>query len=426
MKSIYSKDYTGTKPQGLSKRPKLITDLLMHMPKSPIDQNVANEVLNRIQSRMDQVPGEILDDFVVRNEALKFWSEGAGPTLGSVDKNLIKALDDSKIRAGMRKKRHIQLSPDKNFSDQDFETIAADFEISVRDAQKMIQLYQNCFDDRGNFIRAAFEKNVPGFARHEKKVFEILWEFLKETPRRSNRLPFLNSLQFLVGEIKQPIRAIKVLLADFTQNPESVYYPDRHAMMLVNQFLRDYNKEMIIDIEMTPEEVLLVKGGLDENVVNYVTWKVDGQPKPFLHKINTIRKKIVETMGSHLSKEPLLPIRFLLALEREVHIFLALVGGKTALEVMRSALNHYGNPASQIYHLTESPAQMIPLLLHLAAVIRGWGRLGRQSDVPLLDEIKNRQDQFMELHQDMRYQTLVKHVMGLIDRSKAAIRSRNS
>jgi hypothetical protein len=50
--------------------------------------------------------------------------------------------------------------------------------------------------------------------------------------------------------------------------------------------------------------------------------------------------------------------------------------------------------------------------------------LGRQSDVSLLDEIKNRQDQFMELHQDMRYQTLAKHVMGLIDASKTAIRSR--
>jgi hypothetical protein len=43
----------------------------------------------------------------------------------------------------------------------------------------------------------------------------------------------------------------------------------------------------------------------------------------------------------------------------------------------------------------------------------------------LLDEIKSRQDQFMDLHPDMRYQTLVRHVMRLIETSKAAIRSRN-
>lgn len=426
MKSIYGKDYTGIKPLVLGKRLKLITDLLMRMHKSPIDQNVAAEVIKRIQSRMDQVPGEILDDFVVQDEELKFWSEGAEATVGRVDKNLLKIIDDSKTRAVTRKKEHIQLKPDMNFTDQDFEAIAADFEISVRDAQEVIQLYQNCFDRRGNFLRTAFEKNVPGFARHEKKVFEILWVFLKQTPRRSNRLPFLNSLQFLGGEIKRPIQAIKVLLADFTQNPESVYYPDRNAIMLVNQLLREYNKEVIMDIEMTPEEVLLVKGGLDENVVNYVAWKVDGEQKPFLQKIATIRKKITETMDSDISEGPLLPIRFLLALEREVHIFLALVGGKTACEVMRSALDDYGNPASQIYHLKESPEQMEPLLSHLAAVIRGWGRLGRQADISLLDEVKIRQDQFMDLQQNMRYQTLVRQVMGLIDASKAAISSRNN
>ena len=424
MKSIYGKDYTGIKPLVLGERLKLITDLLMRMHKSPIDQNVAAEIFKRIQSRMDQVPGEILDDFVVQDEELKFWSEGAEATVGRVDKNLLKILDDSKTRANRRKKEHIQLNLDKNFTDQDFEAIAADFAIPIRDAQEVIRLYQNCFDRRGNFIRTAFEKNVAGFARHEKKVFKILWEYLKETPQRSNRLSFLNSLQFLVGEIKKPIQAIKVLLADFSQNPESVYYPERNAMMLVNQLLREYNKEVIMDIEMTPEEVLLVKGGLDEKVVNYVAWKVDGEQKPFLQKIATIRHKIADAMDADLSEKPLLSIRFLLALEREVHIFLALVGGKTACEVMRSALNEYGNPASQIYHLKGSPNQMEPLLSHLAAVIRGWGRLGRQSDVPLLDEVKIRQDQFMDLHQNKRYQALVRHVMGLIDASKAAISSR--
>jgi hypothetical protein len=385
-------DETSQKPQVPGKRLKLITNLLMTMQKKrPAGQNVASEVLRRIQARMDQVPGEILD---------------------------------SKTRFGTREKRNIQLSSDKNFTDQDFEAITADFEISTRDAEEIIRLYQNCFDRRGNFLRAAFEKNVPRFAHHEKKVFEILWEFLKETPRRSNRLPFLNSLQLLVAEIKKPIQAIKALLADFVQNPESVYYPDRNAMMLINQFLRKYSKEVNMDSEITPEEVLLVKGGLDENVVSYVAWKVDGEHKTFLKKTVTIRKRLVEAMDPDLFEKQFLPIRFLLALEREVHIFLALVGGRTALEVMRSALNVYGNPASQIYHLEESPGQMQTLLSHLVAVIRGFGRLGRQADMSALDEVKIRQDQFMGLHPNRRYQTLVGRVMVLIDSSKAAISSR--
>ena len=384
---------SGIKSQVPGNRLKLITDLLSRMNKGLIDQNVADGVLKRIQLRTDQIHGEILENF--------------------------------KTRGDMRGKKRIQLNPHQNITRRDVEIIAANFEISDRDALKIIQLYQSCFDIRGNFLRTAFEKNVPRFARHEKKIFEILWEFLKETSRRNNRLAFLNSLQLMVGEIKAPIQAIKVLLTDFTQRPEDVQYPDRNAMMLVNQLLRYYNKEVIMNIEMTPEEVLLVEGGLDRKVVNYVAWKVDGQAKPFQQKMTTIRKSITEAMDPDLSEEPLWPIRFLLALEREVHICLALVGGKTALNDMRSALNDYGNPAS-LFHLKENPEQMKALLWHLAAIIRGLGRLGRQSDLRLLDKIKIRQDQFMNLHPDRRYQILVRHVMHLVDASKAAIRSRNS
>ena len=378
----------GVRPQLPGKRLELIANLLNHRHNGPIDQNVAAEVLNRIQSRMDQVHVEIRDN--------------------------------CKTRRGSRKKTSFQRNAHPNFIHQDVESIAANFEISARDAQKIIRLYQNCFDSRGNFLRTAFEKNVPQFARHEKKVFEILWEFLKETPRRGNRLPFLNSLQIMVGEIKTPIQAIKVLLTDFIQLPEGVQYPDRNAIMLINQLLRDYNKEVIMDIEMTPEEVLLVKSGLDKKVVNYVAWKVNGKPKPFQQKTATIRKRIAEAMDSELSKKPMWPVGFLLALEREVHIFLALVGGRIALEDMRSALNDYGNPALY-YRLKESPDRLLSLLSHLAAIIRGLGRLGCQSDLALLHGIKIRQDQFMDLRSDRHYQMLVRRVMRLIDASKAAI-----
>jgi hypothetical protein len=383
----------GIRPQVPGKRLELIAGLMMHLRNGPIGQNVAAEVLKRIQSRMDQANAEIRDY--------------------------------SKTRRGPRKKTIFQLNARPNFTNQDVASIAANFEISAHDAQKIIQLYQDCFDSRGNFVRAAFEKNVPKFARHEKKVFEILWEFLKETPWRSNRLPFLNSLPVMVGKIKTPIQAIKVLLTDFTRHPEGVQYPDRNAMMLINQLLRDYNKEAIMDIEMTPEEVLLVKSGLDKNVVNYVAWKVDGEPKPFQQKTATIRKTIAEAMDLDFSEKPLWPMRFLLALEREVHIFLALVGGKTALEDIRRALNDYNNPAL-FYRFKENPDQLVPLLSHLAATIRALGRLGCPTDVALLDEIKIRQDQFMDLRPDRHYQMLVRRVMRLIDASKAAICSRNN
>ena len=419
MKSIYGQDYPRINSQGLGHRLKLITALLNSIQKSPAGQNVAAEVLRRIQARMDKVPDEILEDFVVKDQELKYWSAGAETTVGKVDKDLIKIIDQSRRRSGAQKKRKIRLTPEKDYTDMDIEAIAADFGISTQDTAEIIRLFQNCFDTQGNFLRAAFEKNVSKLAAYEKKVFEILWEFLKESPRRSNRLPLLNSLQLLVRETKKPIQAIKLLLAYFIQNPGNVSYADRNAIMLANQFLRSYNKEINMDIEMTPEEVLLVKDGLDTHVVNYVAWKVDAEQKPLLEKMVAVRKILIEAMNPDLSERQPLPIRYLLALEREVHIFLALVGGKTAFEVTRSALNVYGNPASQIYRLKESPNHLEALLLHLAAIIRGFVRQSSQSDFSLLAEVKTRQDQFRKLHEDLHYQALVRHVMDLIEESSA-------
>jgi hypothetical protein len=49
---------------------------------------------------------------------------------------------------------------------------------------------------------------------------------------------------------------------------------------------------------------------MDENVVSYVAWKVDGEHKTFLKKTVTIRKRLVEAMDPDLFEKQLLPIRF--------------------------------------------------------------------------------------------------------------------
>lgn len=74
------------------------------------------------------------------------------------------------------------------------------------------------------------------------------------------------------------------------------------------------------------------------------------------------------------------------------------------------------------------PGKRLKLITHLflAAVIRGLGRVGHPSDMFLLDEIKMKQDPFANWLPDRRYQILSKHVMGLIDESRAAISARNN
>ena len=104
------------------------------------------------------------------------------------------------------------------------------------DHDEIVKIFKACFDSQGNFQKALFEKKVPEYAQYQKRVFAILWEFLRETPRRSDRLPLLNSLQLLITEIQQPKQAIKILVGDFLLEPAKVRYPDRNAMMLAIQF----------------------------------------------------------------------------------------------------------------------------------------------------------------------------------------------
>jgi len=381
-------------------------------------------VLGRIQTGMDQLPKELLDDLIVDGDEIKIWEEGEEKVIGKSDDNILKVIDTTKDRSAARKKMRTALRADGQFTEQDYQQLSKTFNISIQEAEEIAKLLKGCFDDQGNFQRALFEKNVAGFAEHPKKIFEVQWEFLRDIPRRSDRLPFLNSLQLLVKELKQPKQAAKILVSEFIMDPADVSFPDRNALMLAIQFLRTYNKEINMDIEITPEEVMMVKQGLDPGVTRYMAWKIDGEQKRFVEKIVTIRKKLIQSFEQEGSDFKVLPIRFLLALEREVHIFLALVGGKTAAAVIQGALNVYGNPASQIFLLKESPNYMTGLLQHLGILIRGIGRVGHESDFEQLEEIKKRQRGFMNLSEEPRHQALVRRTLGAIDSAKHEISSR--
>ena len=424
MRTIYGDDYHQLDLAGLEGRLELIIDLLATLESNDKGQALMENVLERIQTGMDRLPKDVLDDLIIDGNEIKIWEDDQDKLIGKSDDNLLKVIDTSKDRCAARQKMRTALWAEGQFTDQDYAQLSKTFNISIQATEEITQLLKSCFDGQGNFQRALFEKNVPGFAAHPKRIFEILWEFLREISRRSDRLPFLNSLQFLVKEVMQPKQAAKILVSNFILDPADVSFADRNALMLAIQFLRTYNKEVNIDIEITPEEVLLVKIGLDPGVTRYLAWKIDGEQKRFVEKIVTIRKKLIHSFEQAGTDSKVLPIRFLLALEREAHIFLALVGGKTATAVIQGALNVYGNPASQIFLFKESPNFMTGLLQHLGILIRGIGRVGHESDFVLLDDIQKRQQGFLNLSKEPRHMALVRRTLGTIDAAKHEIGAR--
>ena len=427
MQTIYGKDYGNLDVVGLEGRLQKISDLLASLQNiESAGEQVMDEILERIQAGVNQVPGEVLDDLVVQDDVIKFWDGENEKIVGKADENILDIIGTSKERADTRKIERAGFRPDTDFSDEEVNRLAESFNVPTGEAQDIVDIFKACFDRQNNFQRALFEKKVPEFARYPKQVFAILWEFLKETSRRSDRLPLLNSLQLLVSEIQQPKQAIKVLLGDFLLEPGKINYPDRNAMMLAIQFLRTYNKEINMDIEITPEEVLLVQIGMNVSVRNYVAWKVTGEQKKLVEKIITIRKKLVASLKSDGSDAETMPVRFLLALEREVYMFLALVGGKTATAVINSALKVYGNPASKIYRLEESRPVTPSLLQQMAVLIRGLGRVGGPDHFEMLDEITKRQEEFLGFSEEPRHATQVRRTLGWIDSVKAQITKMNN
>jgi hypothetical protein len=191
--------------------------------------------------------------------------------------------------------------------------------------------------------------------------------------------------------------------------------------MLSTQFLRTYNKEINVDIELTPEEILRVQAGLDGKVMSYAAWRVNSDQKRFLTKVVSIRKRLMGAFNPGSVGVAPMPPRFLIALEREVHIFLALIGGNTAASILHSALNVFGNPESQVYLTEEGRQHLYGLLQHLSVLVRGIGRIGSEIDLVLLDQVKHRENEFLKMSADPRCTALVRRVFGWVEPAKSEI-----
>ena len=317
-----------------------------------------------------------------------------------------------KHRTGTKKKIKQMLRQPIDFDAQDYKVIAKDFDVSVQSAEELLGLLRQCFDRDGRFIRTAFEKSIPRFTVYEKKVFEFLWHYLKEIMQRDDRVAFLNALQLLISKMNQPRKALGVLLTDFGRPADAVTYSDRNALMLANILLRKYNKELRNDVEITPEEFLLVRDGLDREVIQFAVAWVDHEQERFFEKIRAIHKKLKESMeGKPPPGEKLMPARYLSTLEREVYIFLSLVGGATGHAILRSFVKEYGNPGSEIYYLDKSAQGIKTNIQLLQVALRGLARFQDAEDARIFENIRQREGEFIALGKDPGYHELVRRAM---------------
>jgi hypothetical protein len=224
----------------------------------------------------------------------------------------------------------------------------------------------------------------------------------------------------LIPHLKQPRNILKVLISDFSKDPESVAVSDRSVLVLITLLLTNYNKEPGKDIEITPEEVIGISEGQDTKLIAGVSKLIDGNQETFFKKFRTIHRKLNEFLVRPPGEGAPLSLRDIFLLEREAYIFLSVVGGNTARALIRSAARAFGEPKGGIYHFRESERFLPSLLQLLKIVSRGLGRVGETKDSSLLEEIKEREQEFLEIARATGHQ---EHVKRAVEQAELSLKN---
>ena len=410
--SVYGNDFSGVGPENLNMRLMRVSHLLDSAHH--FSQRAEKEVLNNVERRLGQVHDDVFEALETNQPGTRDEKGQGGAGGATLTRKLLSMVTYFKRRVLTKKKIKEMVHTPMDFDDRDYEAIARDFGISVEEARAILEILKGCFDGTGSFLRNAFEKSIPHMAKYGVKVFGFLWHYLKETLSRKDRVAFLNSLQSLIFEMNQSPAALTLLLTDFCRTQGKVLFSDRNALILANVLLRKYNKEIHNDIEITPEEVLLVREGLNPEAVKAAGDAIDQQTDAFFQKIRTIHGELLNGFRKDV-KEGAMPLRFLLSLERECYIFLSLIGRPPGHTVLRSAVKTYGNPASEIYREKRGKGFEEACLKHLRVAVRGLSRYEDTNDLPLLTHIRNMEQDFLTIRKDQAYMDSVRKAMAWIE-----------
>ena len=380
-------DYDDMQAENFLKQLRTSSMILSALKGKPVFEEMLTIMVNLLRGGVYKVDGQALDAVTVKRDAIQVEIDGKSTLIGSVNSELLTVLSLGKESRETERQLMAIDRLVKHRNHENLQAVSRCFKIPIHDTEKITLLIQKLFDGQGNFIRKTFEPMLDELARHGNHAFELLWCYFKALKGRANRVSFLNALQHLISRINRPKHALRFLLADFCRHPGEVEPSDRNAIMLANILLRTYNKELDVDIEMTPEEVLNVRNGLDRNVVHYAQFRIDSVEYRFSTKVRTIHEKLIAHLNTPAPGKQMPSVRHLLFLEREILIFLSLLSGKTAHLILVSALNEYGDPKEGICRNLRAATYLPVFLQHLKIIVRGVGRVGTREDVGRLRQI---------------------------------------
>jgi hypothetical protein len=410
IQAVYGDDYENIDSVHLGHRLSASNGLLESVEESQDRERIEKEILNNIETRLDEVRDQVIDDLFSR-ERLSGTGDGVSEGfLGGLNENLRSMVTHTKYRADARKKLRRIVHQDVELSQEEVEALAKDFQTSFEDCQNFIRLLRSCFNAEGRFSKRQFADIVSVLIRYEEKVLEFLWNYLQDAIHEKDRIAFLNSLQLLITRMSQPKKSIGMLLTDFCRDAGTVKHSDAKALMLCSLLVRKYD-QALVDVEISPEEILQIDDSVDVAIANYVVWKIDRDQRQFFEKIQTIHHQLIATVDTQTETASDLPLAYLLDLEREAYIFFSMVGGLTGRSIILSAVKEYGNPESIVYQSGDPAVQAPQFLKLLRVAVRGLARVGQPDDVAVLDMLHQRGPGLAAMDASPAHQEQVKRIL---------------
>ncbi len=424
--AILSDNYTGLDTTDIGRRLAAVSSLIYAVEKKCQDPAVIDRLLFVLQDRLMLAAQGVLANIHVQNQGLKLFSNGRVVIAGLMHQRLIDLVSLVKDKVVTRKKFEVICSLGFDFNPGDFHAVARVFNLRPNNVQHLMDLLKRCFDTSGGFRREVFESNVHLMAPQADTIFEMLWCFLKMTPRRKDRLAFVNAIPVLMTHLKDPDRALRFMLDDLCQDIFQIDFSDRNALVLANILLRPENKELYIDLQRTPEHVLDQARDEKSAAKRYVVWRLNTDNIRIVTKFKTIHIALAKSLKAAIEEEAEpRETQFLFALERETLIFMSLAGSMAARGYLHHALLQYGDSSADIYQNVYIGHYLSQLINHLRIVIRGLGCLGELDDIAVLMVLKSHVEPLSALANHPAQALAVRRAFKWVDSSIKAIQMRN-
>jgi hypothetical protein len=92
-----------------------------------------------------------------------------------------------------------------------------------------------------------------------------------------------------------------------------------------------------------------------------------------------------------------------------------MVACDTGKSILRSAVNEYGDPHSEIYQQKESDQFLGGMIQNLRVSLRGLGTVGGMQDINILEGVKQHNENFQRLKNDRQFRTQARLVTEWAD-----------